>query len=148
MLVVEPEKRFTIVQIEKHKWLADAPPVDTGPDLEMQQLNLTVIEHMLQLPGLTQNMILQSLKGNSFDHIYAIYNLLVDKLHQRTIKFQSKISQPTPTSTDTAMVEDDPDSVRAPKINERSESFNEQLVTNLIGEVNSKSSEVKNCYFV
>lgn len=35
---------------------------------------------------------LQSLKSNSFDHIYAIYNLLVDKLHQRTINFQSKIT--------------------------------------------------------
>lgn len=141
MLVVEPEKRLTITQIEKHKWLSDTPPVDTGPELELQQLNLTVIDHMLQLPGLTQNMILQSLKANSFDHIYAIYNLLVDKLHQRTIKFQSKIAQPS-LSVDSSLPEDD-QNCRAPKINERSESFNEQLVTNLTSEVNSKSSEVQ-----
>lgn len=140
MLVVEPEKRLTISQIEKHKWLSDSPPVDTGPDIEMQQLNLTVIDHMLQLPGLTQNMILQSLKGNLFDHIYAIYNLLVDKLHQRTIKFQSKISQPPVATADSTL--DAEHDVRAPKINERSESFNEQLVTNLTGEMNSKSSEI------
>lgn len=140
MLVVEPEKRLTINQIEKHKWLADAPPVDTGPDLEMQQLNLTVIDHMLQLPGLTQNMILQSLKGNLFDHIYAIYNLLVDKLHLRTMKFQSKICQPASLSA-TEVIDSELGS-RAPKINERSESFNEQLVTNLTNDVNSKSSEV------
>lgn len=92
MLVVEAEKRLTLTQIAKHRWLSDAPPVDTGPERELH-LNKTVIDHMLQLPGLDQNMILQSLKSNSFDHIYAIYNLLVDKLHQRTINFQSKLLQ-------------------------------------------------------
>lgn len=92
MLVVEPEKRLTLNQIAKHRWLSDTPPVDTGPELELQ-LNKTVIDHMLQLPGLNQNMILHSLKTNSFDHIYAIYNLLVDKLHRRTMSFQSKLSE-------------------------------------------------------
>lgn len=58
MLVVDPDKRFTMAQIIKHRWLMNAPPVDTGPDIE-SQLNKTVIEHMLQLPGLNQAMILQ-----------------------------------------------------------------------------------------
>lgn len=92
MLVVEPEKRLSMAQIAKHRWLANVPPVDTGPDIELHP-NRTVINHMLQLPNLTQSMILQSLKNKTFDHIYAIYNLLLDKLHQRTINFQSKISQ-------------------------------------------------------
>nr|XP_022899756.1 serine/threonine-protein kinase par-1-like isoform X2 [Onthophagus taurus] len=131
MLVVDPEKRLTISQIEKHPWLMDSPIVDTGPEWEaQQQINLTVIDHMMQLPGLSQGMILSSLRANSFDHIYAIYNLLVDKLHQRTIKFQ-KNSQPHQKLLNANN-----------KINERSESFNEELVTNLIGEINSKSSEI------
>lgn len=91
MLVVDADKRLTITQIVKHRWLSDAPPVDTGPEQDMQ-LNKTVIEHMLHLPNLNQNIIMQSLKNHSFDHIYAIYNLLLDKLHQRTLNFQ-KVQQ-------------------------------------------------------
>lgn len=91
MLVVDADKRLTITQIVKHRWLSDAPSVDTGPERDLQ-LNKTVIDHMLQLPNLNHNMIMQSLKNNSFDHIYAIYNLLLDKLHQRTINFQ-KVQQ-------------------------------------------------------
>lgn len=92
MLVVDPDKRLTITQIVKHRWLSDAPPVDTGPERETQ-LNKTVIDHMLQLPNLSQAMIMQSLKNRTFDHIYAIYNLLVDKLHYRTMNFQTKVLQ-------------------------------------------------------
>lgn len=91
MLVVDSDKRLTIVQILKHRWLADAPPVEDIISEKDLQLNKTVIDHMLQLPNLNQNMIVQSLKSNSFDHIYAIYNLLLDKLHQKTINFQSKV---------------------------------------------------------
>lgn len=91
MLVVDADKRLTIIQIVKHRWLSDAPAVDKGPERDIQ-LNKTVIDHMLQLPNLNHNMIMQSLKNNSFDHIYAIYNLLLDKLHQRTINFQ-KVQQ-------------------------------------------------------
>lgn len=58
MLVIDPDKRLTMTQIAKHRWLSNILPVDTGPDEEMH-LNKTVIEHMLQLPGLNQNMILQ-----------------------------------------------------------------------------------------
>lgn len=127
MLVVEPEKRFTMSQIAKHRWLAETPPLDTGPEQEQQQqqqllqLNKTVIDHMQQLPGLNQNMILHSLKTNSFDHIYAIYNLLVDKLHQRTINFQSKLCE-------NVLQQQQQQQIRiSNKIAERSESFNEHL---------------------
>ncbi|XP_063923599.1 serine/threonine-protein kinase SIK3 homolog isoform X3 [Zophobas morio] len=131
MLVVDPDKRLTMTQIAKHRWLANTPPVDTGPERELQ-LNKTVIDHMLQLPNLNQNMVLQSLKNNTFDHIHAIYNLLLDKLHQRTINFQSKISQQRRVGSEEIV---DYLHTRPPKINERSESFNEQqLVTHLAGE--------------
>ncbi|XP_044260514.1 serine/threonine-protein kinase SIK3 isoform X2 [Tribolium madens] len=131
MLVVDPEKRLTMSQIVKHRWLANSPPVDTGPERELQ-LNKTVIDHMLQLPNLNQNMVLASVKNNTFDHIHAIYNLLLDKLHQRTINFQSKISQQRRAGEELTL---DYLHTRPPKINERSESFNEQqLVTHLAGE--------------
>ncbi|KAL3270959.1 hypothetical protein HHI36_021462 [Cryptolaemus montrouzieri] len=136
MLVVDPEKRLTMSQIARHRWLANVPPVDTGPDIELSP-NKTVINHMLQLPNLTQAMILQSLKTRSFDHIYAIYNLLLDKLHQRTINFQSKISQQRALMTETSddKIEQNIEFFRPPRINERSESFNEQqLVTHLAQE--------------
>jgi len=44
------------------------------------QLNQLVIESMLRLPGLSADTLLQAIKGNTFDHISAIYNLLVDRL--------------------------------------------------------------------
>lgn len=137
MLVVEPEKRLSMAQIAKHRWLSNVPPVDTGPDIDLNP-NKTVINHMLQLPNLTQSMILQSLKNKTFDHIYAIYNLLLDKLHQRTINFQSKISQQRASmsiESEEDASEQNVDFSKPMRINERSESFNEQqLVTHLAQE--------------
>lgn len=138
MLLVDPEKRYSVAQIVRHRWLAQAPTVDSGPPRGDTTLNRTVVDHMLQLPGLTQPMIEQSLQNNSFDHIYAIYNLLMDKLHQRTINFQSKISRKPSAESDG----DEMNEQKAPRINERSESFNERLVTNLTNDSNSKSSEI------
>lgn len=43
-------------------------------------LNQLVIENMLRLPGLSADTLLQAIKGNTFDHVSAIYNLLVDRL--------------------------------------------------------------------
>ncbi|KAK4878193.1 hypothetical protein RN001_010699 [Aquatica leii] len=144
MLVVDPDKRLTMTQVAKHRWLSNVPPVDTGPNREMH-LNKTVIEHMLQLPQLNQHMILQSLKSNSFDHIYAIYNLLVDKLHQRTMNFQTKICQQNSESNqaeELAMADNKTElhaRAGSHKFNERSESFNEQLVA----QGHSLSSEMR-----
>lgn len=46
-------------------------------------LDSVVVKHMQQLPGLTVDMIMQSVLENRYDHIYAMYNLLVDKLHAK-----------------------------------------------------------------
>lgn len=144
MLVVDPDRRLTMTQIAKHRWLADTPPIDTGPERELQ-LNKTVINHMLQLPNLNQAMVLQSVKNNTFDHIHAIYNLLLDKLHQRTINFQSKISQQRRCGGSGGGEElglGDYLQTRPPRINERSESFNEQqLVTHLADEGRQESDQ-------
>lgn len=44
------------------------------------QLNQLVLENMLRLPGLTADTLLKAVQGNAFDHVSAIYNLLVDRL--------------------------------------------------------------------
>lgn len=49
MLVVDPEKRMTMQQIVKHKWLSDAEPPLQLDMAEDQLLNNTVIDHMLQV---------------------------------------------------------------------------------------------------
>lgn len=121
MLVVEPDRRYTIKQIIKHRWLSDwqaellnqeerieslpfgsssplaassltgsstslvAGGIDAPVDMSAAaaQLDAVVMTHMLQLPGLTADMIAQSVHEQRFDNIYAIYNLLQDKLLQR-----------------------------------------------------------------
>uniref|UniRef100_A0A182NJ75 Non-specific serine/threonine protein kinase n=1 Tax=Anopheles dirus TaxID=7168 RepID=A0A182NJ75_9DIPT len=102
MLVVEPERRYTLKQIAHHRWLAQhnsIPMLEAGdygvagggagqqqqslPSRESENLDTVVMTHMLQLPGLTADMIAQSVHESRFDHIYAIYNLLVDKLRQK-----------------------------------------------------------------
>uniref|UniRef100_A0A6P7F3Q5 non-specific serine/threonine protein kinase n=1 Tax=Diabrotica virgifera virgifera TaxID=50390 RepID=A0A6P7F3Q5_DIAVI len=129
MLVVDPDKRLTVPQILKHRWLSDAPLIENVVLEKEFQLNKTVIDHMLQLPNLNQNMIVQSLKANSFDHIYAIYNLLLDKLHQRTMNFQTKVLEQRRVDNQQRKEDqadaDDQMYNKLQKINERSESFNE-----------------------
>lgn len=118
MLVVEPDRRYTIKQIIKHRWLSDwqselqqeerldantLPFGAAGGQLQTSslgssttslsgadssevsapQLDAVVMTHMLQLPGLTADMIAQSVHEQRFDNIYAIYNLLQDKLLQK-----------------------------------------------------------------
>ncbi|XP_026815955.1 serine/threonine-protein kinase SIK3-like isoform X3 [Rhopalosiphum maidis] len=82
MLVIEPEKRLSLNQIESHKWIKQLSEpitkkliVDVNP-----MMNTAVIELMLQLPGLDKDMIVNSVQQKKFDHVSAIYHLLVDKL--------------------------------------------------------------------
>ncbi|CAI6355982.1 unnamed protein product [Macrosiphum euphorbiae] len=65
MLVIEPEKRLSLNQIESHKWIKQLSEpitkrliVDVNP-----MMNTAVIELMLQLPGLDKDMIV-----NKFRH--------------------------------------------------------------------------------
>nr|CAD7589724.1 unnamed protein product [Timema genevievae] len=92
MLVVEPEKRLGIKQILNHRWMIQggdnlsikklAPELEVHCDTsdKILPLNNEVVEHMLRLPGLDSEMIQRSVQSQSFDHISAIYHLLVDKL--------------------------------------------------------------------
>ncbi|VVC38733.1 Hypothetical protein CINCED_3A004333 [Cinara cedri] len=94
MLVIEPEKRLSLNQIESHKWMKQLPEqtkrllVDVNP-----VMNIAVIELMLQLPGLDKDMIVNSVQQKKFDHVSAIYHLLVDKL-DTTINQCNSTKQP------------------------------------------------------
>ncbi|XP_055916407.1 uncharacterized protein LOC129949155 isoform X2 [Eupeodes corollae] len=92
MLVVEPDRRYTLKQIIKHRWLSEwsgdiettsTATTRTQSVIEPSNLDSVVMTHMLQLPGLTADMIAQSVHENRFDKIYAIYNLLNDKLQEK-----------------------------------------------------------------
>lgn len=90
MLVVDPERRLSLDQIAEHRWLTLATTAynDLSPDLSeppsplvpSQQLDGVVVTHMLQLPKLTFDEIAESVHQLTFNHIFAIYHLLVDKL--------------------------------------------------------------------
>ncbi|CAB3372690.1 Hypothetical predicted protein [Cloeon dipterum] len=110
MLSVDPERRLSIPQILEHKWMVQGGPDpwrdrlllttewawQMAVDECQKPLNSLVIEHMLQLPGLTSDLIIQSVKQKNFDHISAIYHLLVDKLdrqqHQLLMRQQTSLS--------------------------------------------------------
>lgn len=88
MLVVEPERRYNLKQISHHRWMncqlsnVEEPYLEPVSD-EPTVLNSVVVTNMLQLPSLTFDEIAESIHNNSFNHIYAIYNLLVDKLQAK-----------------------------------------------------------------
>lgn len=88
MLVVDPLRRYSLKQILQHRWMScqlsniEEPflePVSDEPNI----LDTVVINNMLQLPSLTYDAIAESIHNHSFNHIYAIYNLLVDKLQAK-----------------------------------------------------------------
>lgn len=89
MLVVEPGRRYSLKQISLHRWMSCQPPLidefnDPTPiEPEPTNLDTIVITNMLQLPNLTFDEIAESVHKSTFNHIYAIYNLLVDKLHAK-----------------------------------------------------------------
>ncbi|XP_014273790.3 serine/threonine-protein kinase SIK3 [Halyomorpha halys] len=107
MLLLDPERRYSIRQIRAHKWMAQVPmdpllEAAENPtiDLELPEINQTVVEHMLQLPGLNREMIIEAVQGNHFDHISAIYHLFVDKLEGR---ISSVSTSPVPTAANSLL---------------------------------------------
>ncbi|KAK6645412.1 hypothetical protein RUM43_001689 [Polyplax serrata] len=100
MLIVDPDKRLTIKSILAHKWMSWIEPVsdlDSRMSNEVNKLNPLVLEHMLTLPGLDHDIIYKSVTNDMFDHISAIYHLLVDKLEQRSGNL--KVAPVVPSAT-------------------------------------------------
>ncbi|XP_017492070.1 PREDICTED: uncharacterized protein LOC108380158 isoform X2 [Rhagoletis zephyria] len=132
MLVVEPDRRYTLKQIIKHRWLSDwaaelddyAQHSDSSPlacsdsnsscnaqtTATVANLDTEIMKNMLQLPGLTADMIAESVHNHRFDNIYAIYYLLADKLQQRRreqhrMQHQAAYSRLRKTSITTGVVD-------------------------------------------
>lgn len=89
MLVVDPERRLSLEQISRHRWLtlSTAVPGDVATDhgyqiatIPSQQMDNVVVSHMLKLPQLTFDEIAESVHQQTFNHVFAIYHLLTDKL--------------------------------------------------------------------
>lgn len=90
MLVVEPERRYSLKMIAKHKWLTSYNLINLmeindslSSQIDTRNLDNVVINHMLQIPGLTADLVAQSVHESRYDHIYAIYHLLCDKLEEK-----------------------------------------------------------------
>ncbi|XP_021093358.1 serine/threonine-protein kinase SIK3 isoform X6 [Heterocephalus glaber] len=92
MLVLDPNKRLSMEQICRHKWmkLGDADPNFDRLIAECQQLkeerqtdplNEDVLLAMEDM-GLDKERTLQSLRSDAYDHYSAIYSLLCDR-HRR-----------------------------------------------------------------
>lgn len=101
MLVVEPQRRYSLKQISQHRWMScrstsinedNIDPMHNDCCEPTPNLDSIVVNHMLQLPNLTFDEIAESVHRNTFNHIYAIYNLLVDKLSAKR-KEQHRIQQ-------------------------------------------------------
>ncbi|KAM9080615.1 serine/threonine-protein kinase SIK3 isoform 3-T3 [Megaptera novaeangliae] len=92
MLVLDPNKRLSMEQICKHKWmkLGDADPSfdrliaecqQLKEERQMDPLNEDVLLAMEDM-GLDKERTLQSLRSDAYDHYSAIYSLLCDR-HKR-----------------------------------------------------------------
>lgn len=83
MLVVEPDKRLSLAQIQSHRWMAGAPP-PPAPD-PLSQLepepDLELVEWVARELQTEPQLVLESVRARAFDHNYALYHLARDASH-------------------------------------------------------------------
>ncbi|XP_076800652.1 serine/threonine-protein kinase SIK2-like isoform X1 [Clavelina lepadiformis] len=105
MLVVNPKKRLTISQIKKHSWLQDyiknpevnmrkcESPVRRSGSHQLPEFNEHILK-LMQTSGLDRHKTIESLRNCSYDHLYATYHLLVDRLkhHRTSVPLETKFS--------------------------------------------------------
>ncbi|XP_039248045.2 uncharacterized protein LOC120325930 isoform X1 [Styela clava] len=103
MLVINPKKRLTISQIKKHKWMQAHNPIivlaqtKSSPQLPRRGKLSEYNEHVLKIMhglGINRQKALESLNMSAYDHLFAIYHLLADrlKLHRTSFPLDSSIS--------------------------------------------------------
>ncbi|CAM1332153.1 SIK3 (predicted) [Pycnogonum litorale] len=109
MLKVDPVRRLNMNQIQNHRWMCEDKCDnqqfinlinqynDAVNDDEDDTINETVVEHMLKLPGVDRDSIVNSVQSRKFDHYSAIYYLLLDKLRKN--ERRSLISSNLPISS-------------------------------------------------
>ncbi|XP_071177071.1 serine/threonine-protein kinase SIK2-like isoform X1 [Mytilus edulis] len=94
MLVLDPNKRFSINQIKKHKWMQseEGQPKSTPPspmlgiNAKLGEFNEQILRLMQSL-GIDQQKTKEALEKDSYDHYTAIYYLLMDRLKQHRSSF-------------------------------------------------------------
>ncbi|XP_068685415.1 serine/threonine-protein kinase SIK1-like isoform X2 [Montipora foliosa] len=96
MLVKDPNQRYTIEQIKKHKWmqadpavkniLADNAEANFEGDKILEEYNEQALELMQGL-GIDIERTKTALADNAYDHHTAIYYLLVDRLRQHRASY-------------------------------------------------------------
>ncbi|XP_022166638.1 serine/threonine-protein kinase SIK2-like [Myzus persicae] len=84
MLILDPNKRYTVEQIKRHPWmLEEAPRLLPGTIAEMPaEPNDQVLRFMSSL-DINTTRTRQSLRNRTYDHYAAIYYLLLEKLKQQ-----------------------------------------------------------------
>ncbi|KAM9298861.1 serine/threonine-protein kinase SIK2 [Gastrophryne carolinensis] len=100
MLVLEPSKRLSIVQIKEHKWMMTEVPVhrpvlyaqSQDKDTSLGEHNEQVLRLMHSL-GIDQQKTIESLQNRSYNHFAAIYYLLVERLksHRSSFPVEARI---------------------------------------------------------
>ncbi|XP_050547807.1 serine/threonine-protein kinase SIK2-like [Daktulosphaira vitifoliae] len=94
MLILDPNKRYTIEQIKRHPWmLEEAPRLLPGTAAEMPaEPNDQVLRFMSSL-DINTSRTRQSLRNRTYDHYAAIYYLLLEKLKQQKSQENCHYSQ-------------------------------------------------------
>ncbi|CAB0029630.1 unnamed protein product [Trichogramma brassicae] len=86
MLMVDPSRRLSLRQILEHPWMGEmgrevlrqeALNQLKEPQLDPPPPNKTVLRAMSKLPDVTDEMIIRSVNSKAFDHLAAIYALLL-----------------------------------------------------------------------
>ncbi|KAJ8972818.1 hypothetical protein NQ317_008735 [Molorchus minor] len=86
MLVLEPNKRFSISQIKKHRWMQTGTIPTLPPTIAVSntQPNEQILRLMQSL-GIDSSKTRESIRLGSYDHHAAIYYLLLDKLRSQLV---------------------------------------------------------------
>ncbi|XP_074039380.1 uncharacterized protein [Leptinotarsa decemlineata] len=86
MLVLEPNKRYSVQQIKKHRWMQMGVPPAMPPTIVVSncQPNEQILRLMQSL-GIDSSKTRESIRLGSYDHHAAIYYLLLDKLRSQLV---------------------------------------------------------------
>ncbi|KAK9870851.1 hypothetical protein WA026_009814 [Henosepilachna vigintioctopunctata] len=81
MLVLDPTKRISVVQIKKHRWMQiSVPPISPSFISTTHKQPNEQILRLMQSLGIDSSKTRESIRQGSYDHHAAIYFLLLDKL--------------------------------------------------------------------
>ncbi|GAU88561.1 hypothetical protein RvY_01242 [Ramazzottius varieornatus] len=88
MLVLDPSRRFTIEQIKQHSWTRGDGQSSASVGLQFSKPRLTAevsdqIVQVMKTLGIEETKTRESVGNDSFDHIAAIYYLLLEGLTQQ-----------------------------------------------------------------